>query len=226
MVVFEEVVSAGLPAFVRVADVGHVVLGTPSISPAEVSALRQSHGLPEVPVTGCDSPPACSHCLTEPAEQRYHIGVLGGTFDRLHSGHKILLSVSALLCDRQLIVGVSGQALLTKKKHAEMIQSFETRCANVVEFLRAFRPNLAVQTAAINDPVGPAGVDPTLELIVVTAETEKGAGMVNSARTAAGLCALAVHVTGLLACSASADGKISSSYLRDLAAAQLHQQTQ
>ena len=33
--------------------------------------------------------------------------VLGGTFDRLHTGHKILLSEAALICARKLTVGVT-----------------------------------------------------------------------------------------------------------------------
>lgn len=33
---------------------------------------------------------------------------LGGTFDRLHGGHKLLLSAAALLCTHRLTVGITG----------------------------------------------------------------------------------------------------------------------
>jgi phosphopantetheine adenylyltransferase len=33
---------------------------------------------------------------------------VGGTFDRLHGGHKLLLSAAALVCSRRLTVGITG----------------------------------------------------------------------------------------------------------------------
>lgn len=38
----------------------------------------------------------------------YPVVVLGGTFDHLHAGHKILLSMAAWITDEKLIVGVTG----------------------------------------------------------------------------------------------------------------------
>lgn len=35
---------------------------------------------------------------------------LGGTFDHLHSGHKILLSMAAWIAEKKLIVGITGQS--------------------------------------------------------------------------------------------------------------------
>jgi pantetheine-phosphate adenylyltransferase len=34
---------------------------------------------------------------------------LGGTFDHLHAGHKILLSMAAWIAERKIIVGVTGK---------------------------------------------------------------------------------------------------------------------
>jgi len=34
---------------------------------------------------------------------------LGGTFDHLHNGHKILLSISAWLATKKIICGISGK---------------------------------------------------------------------------------------------------------------------
>lgn len=39
--------------------------------------------------------------------------VLGGTFDRLHNGHKILLSEAALRCTERLTVGVTDANMIT-----------------------------------------------------------------------------------------------------------------
>lgn len=42
---------------------------------------------------------------------------LGGTFDRLHSGHKVLLSEAALRATEQLIVGVTDGPMLKSKEY-------------------------------------------------------------------------------------------------------------
>jgi hypothetical protein len=38
-----------------------------------------------------------------------------GTFDRLHNGHKLLLTESALLCDKRIVVGVTDGVLVQNK---------------------------------------------------------------------------------------------------------------
>lgn len=38
----------------------------------------------------------------------YPVVALGGTFDHIHAGHKILLSMAAWIADEKVIVGVTG----------------------------------------------------------------------------------------------------------------------
>jgi phosphopantetheine adenylyltransferase/dephospho-CoA kinase len=45
----------------------------------------------------------------------YENVVVGGTFDRLHTGHKILLSEAVLRCTRKLTVGVTDTSMLKSK---------------------------------------------------------------------------------------------------------------
>jgi len=47
----------------------------------------------------------------------YENVVLGGTFDRLHAGHKILLSEAVLRCTRKLTVGVADTSMLKCKTY-------------------------------------------------------------------------------------------------------------
>ena len=61
--------------------------------------------------------------------------VLGGTFDRLHPGHKILLTTALLRCDTRLTVGVTSPALLTRKTLPELIQPVDDRRRGVESFI-------------------------------------------------------------------------------------------
>jgi len=71
---------------------------------------------------------------------------LGGTFDHLHPGHKLLLTAAVLLLkvprDQstkpcRFIVGITGDELLKKKKYAEYVQSWDLRAAYVLKFLNS-----------------------------------------------------------------------------------------
>jgi phosphopantetheine adenylyltransferase len=67
--------------------------------------------------------------------------VVGGTFDHLHVGHKLLLTAVALALEPgregRLTIGVTGDALLTKKKYAEALESWEDRWQSTASFLTA-----------------------------------------------------------------------------------------
>ncbi|CRL26854.1 Cytidylyltransferase [Penicillium camemberti] len=74
----------------------------------------------------------------------YYSVVVGGTFDHLHVGHKLLLTAVALVLeplDREqegrLTIGVTGDALLVNKKYAEFLESWEERWQSTADFLTA-----------------------------------------------------------------------------------------
>ena len=51
------------------------------------------------------------HILKPPhpdAPSQFRVVILGGTFDHLHAGHKILLSMAGLIASEKIIVGVTG----------------------------------------------------------------------------------------------------------------------
>ena len=47
----------------------------------------------------------------------YPVVALGGTFDHLHAGHKILLSMAAWIAHEKIIVGVTGRNMCPGKSH-------------------------------------------------------------------------------------------------------------
>ncbi|QSZ35143.1 hypothetical protein DSL72_008008 [Monilinia vaccinii-corymbosi] len=95
-----------------------------------------SGGVSVVQTMPQSTPPNSSTC--------HNVVAVGGTFDHLHAGHKLLLTASALLLQpvaglqdppRRLIIGITGDELLKNKKYAEYLQSWEERQNEVVEFL-------------------------------------------------------------------------------------------
>mmetsp|Transcript_69330 Transcript_69330/g.156701 ORF Transcript_69330/g.156701 Transcript_69330/m.156701 type:complete len:329 (+) Transcript_69330:145-1131(+) len=119
---------------------------------------------------------------------------VGGTFDRLHSGHKKLLTAAAELSCDSVLVGLATGDLIGSKQGAKLIQPFETRAAAVARFLAMIKPELKVDVVALEDPMGPALTDQELEGLVVSSETLAGGGSINSARTALGLGPLVICV--------------------------------
>lgn len=102
---------------------------------------------------------------------------IGGTFDRLHAGHKLMLSVAAMLASESILCGITDDdAMIATKQYKELIESFNKRVAHCLQFLRSFAPkNLAIETIKLSDPFGPTITEPNIDAIVVSPETISGA---------------------------------------------------
>ena len=94
-----------------------------------------------------DQAPPQSIGMPEAVSRRHYSVAVGGTFDHLHAGHKLLLTMTALVLEpasgseisqnRTLTVGITGDELLKKKQFAEVLQSWEERQDSVRQFLLA-----------------------------------------------------------------------------------------
>ena len=77
-------------------------------------------------------------------EAHYSVAV-GGTFDHLHAGHKLLLTMATSLLSlpiqsdqrRRLVVGITQDELLKNKNYADFLESWDVRQQNVFTFLLA-----------------------------------------------------------------------------------------
>mmetsp|Transcript_535 Transcript_535/g.1067 ORF Transcript_535/g.1067 Transcript_535/m.1067 type:complete len:310 (-) Transcript_535:380-1309(-) len=76
---------------------------------------------------------------------------VGGTFDRVHAGHRLLLASTAAVCRKIVYMGITGEALLAKKRHRELLEPFEARHAAAVGFIRAVNPDLQVAVGTLDD---------------------------------------------------------------------------
>ncbi|KAK2714276.1 hypothetical protein QYM36_008738 [Artemia franciscana] len=144
-------------------------------------------------------------------------GVLGGTFDSIHVGHKLLLSEAALRCSNSLTVGITDGSMIEGKTLFELIRPVNERIEYVKKFLKLIAPSLCTKIVPIYDPFGPSISDPNLELIVVSDETLKGGQRVNEKRLEKGLSPLKLHRISLIEDTNKELGdedKMSSSSLR------------
>ncbi|XP_027603726.1 bifunctional coenzyme A synthase [Pipra filicauda] len=142
---------------------------------------------------------------------------VGGTFDRLHGAHRLLLSACCLLARRRLLAGVADGDLLRHKVLPELIEPYELRAAKLREFLEDVKPSLSYDIVPLADPFGPSVTDPDLQCLVVSEETRRGGEAVNRKRLEHGLPELALHEIQLMKDpdhQQNEEEKISSSSLR------------
>ncbi|XP_026304418.1 bifunctional coenzyme A synthase isoform X2 [Piliocolobus tephrosceles] len=186
--------------------------------------LYPDYGIGEVPVEPLDVPlpstirPASPVARSPKQPVRgYYRGAVGGTFDRLHNAHKVLLSIACILAQEQLVVGVADKDLLKSKLLPELLQPYTERVEHLSEFLVDIKPSLTFDVIPLLDPYGPAGSDPSLEFLVVSEETYRGGMAVNRFRLENDLEELALYQIQLLKDvkhTENEEDKVSSSSFR------------
>lgn len=145
-----------------------------------------------------------------PSQNGFAAVAVGGTFDHLHIGHKLLLTLAAFVCRTRLIVGVTGPELLKNKKHAEAMDSYKVRDDAVRKFVGYVSPGLEIYTEEINDIYGPTGTVEQIDALVVSHETRSGGSAVNQYRKSKGWKELVIVEVGLI----GGEAKVSSTDFR------------
>ncbi|MFX1250581.1 MAG: pantetheine-phosphate adenylyltransferase [Promethearchaeota archaeon] len=111
-----------------------------------------------------------------------HLAV-GGTFDRLHEGHELLLE-AAFALGSFVHIGVLSDELIRKshKEFKNKIRSLNERKESVKQFIKQknFEKPYRIQT--LTHPFGITHTDPNLEAIVVSEETLPAAFQINEIR--------------------------------------------
>lgn len=152
-------------------------------------------------------------------EDHHPVVALGGTFDHLHAGHKILLTLAGWLCKDKLIIGITGPELLKNKKFAEAMESFDVREQNATQFLSYVFPGLRLQPVMINDVYGPTASDPDIDALVISKETRSGGAAINKVRKEKGWSTLTVYEINIVGSKEGSEAdnwadKLSSTQLR------------
>ncbi len=123
--------------------------------------------------------------------KKYSVVGLGGTFDRLHKGHKMLIQNAFEIGDHVLI-GITSDEMLSGKEKAEEIQPYTQRVKNIENYLRKHGLLQRVRIVKLRDSYGPAITRKEMEAIVVTEETRPTAEEINEIRNKNGLKPLVI----------------------------------
>lgn len=126
------------------------------------------------------------------------VAVLGGTFDHLHAGHKLLLG-AAMWAIRgsespRLFVGLTTDAMLKNKAFADALEPYDARVSNVITFCKTVDPRVLVTVVPLNDMFGPS-LRSDVDVLIVSRETESGAAVVNEKRVQLGRLTTALQHT-------------------------------
>lgn len=215
--------NEGIPDFAVETDVVFRVQGD-ILAPPLSSLVPQHYVAPdtEAELHHQPLPPSAQNVSYPPM---YPVTALGGTFDHLHAGHKILLSMGAWISSEKLIVGVTGDELLKNKAYKEVLEDIQTRKDRVRKFLTLFKPGLFYDIVVISDVYGPTGWDPYIQALVVSAETMSGAKAITSHRASQSLSALEIFVIDVISPTSSKldhedhellkQTKMSSTFIRE-----------
>ena len=119
--------------------------------------------------------------------RRPSVAVLGGTFDRLHAGHRALLRAAFDAADT-VRIGLTSAAYLRAhpKPGGAKIRTYESRRRALARHLRAAFPGRPFEIVPLDDAFG-RSVEPGVDAIVVSTATVPGARAVNVRRRRAGL---------------------------------------
>ncbi len=124
--------------------------------------------------------------------RRFSKVAVGGTFDRLHPGHRRIISVAVKLGER-VVIGVTTDEFV-KRVGKRGVEPHERRVERVREFVRELGAEDRVEIVPLDDRYGITLDDPELEALVVSPETEPTAVEINEKRRERGLDPLAIIV--------------------------------
>lgn len=125
--------------------------------------------------------------LMKTTKQIFHTVAIGGTFDRLHKGHREFIS-RAFEAGERVVVGLTSNAYVQEKCKVQnakckiKVGSYTQRKTELEKFLVEKRWRERAEILEINDVYGNADKNPELEAIVVTDDSAGGARQINEAR--------------------------------------------
>ncbi len=131
------------------------------------------------------------------AKNHFDRVAVGGTFDRLHRGHRHLLK-KAFEVGEIVIIGLTTDEFLQGYPKEHPVSSYVFRRRQLHAFLGTLGVVRRATIVPLNDAFGPAATDESIDALVVSRETEYTAREINEQRTTLGLKSLTVIVVDMV----------------------------
>jgi len=129
------------------------------------------------------------------SQKKYDYVAVGGTFDLLHDGHKLLLK-KCFEIGNHVIIGITSERLARRKSHK--VSSLSERMKTLKEYLEKLNVKDQATIIILEDPYGPTIIDNKISAIVVSEETLPRALEINKIRRSHGLKSLDIIVVPLI----------------------------
>jgi len=126
--------------------------------------------------------------------------VIGGTFNRIHKGHRSILN-SAFQIGSSVVIGLTSDRFASRFR-IEKVPPYMDRKNNLIKFIEKFKKPYDI--VEIDDSYGIATIDPEIDCIVVSEETLLRAEEINAIRFKKGLGKLTIVVVPIVLAN---DGK-------------------
>ncbi len=131
------------------------------------------------------------------AMKKYRKVAVGGTFDKLHRGHKALLS-KAFEVGKYVVVGLTSDEFVAKLDKPHKTASYAERLWELISYLENSGFKGCFHVVALNDSFGLTLIGDGLDALVVSEETAKIGKIINKKRSQAGLPPLKIITVNLI----------------------------
>jgi len=122
---------------------------------------------------------------------------VGGTFDELHRGHKVVLT-KALEIGERVLIGLTSDELVQKMGKPHVTANYAERLKGLYEFLSNLGLESRAEVVTLDDPYGSSIRDPDIQALVVSEETKPAAIKINERRQQACLLPLEIVVVHMV----------------------------
>ncbi|OGH16579.1 MAG: hypothetical protein A3C30_05320 [Candidatus Levybacteria bacterium RIFCSPHIGHO2_02_FULL_40_18] len=143
---------------------------------------------------------------------KYKHAILGGTFDRLHVGHKHFIEAAEKVSEH-VTIGLVTDKFLGDRLHKDIIEPYGVRVQELKQYLISKKYDAKTEIHPLNDIFGPALKDPNINMVLAIDESVANAKLINRGREKRGLAELEIVVVPMI--KADDGGFISSKRIRN-----------
>ena len=134
---------------------------------------------------------------SEHSSRSHRLVAMGGTFDVLHRGHRLLLR-KAFEVGKKVTIGITSDGFARQLHKPHKIDPFESRKIELENLLRSWGVLSRARIVRLDDRFGPTIITSRIEAIVVSKRTVRTGYEINRRRRLSGLEPLAIVAIDLI----------------------------